>query len=163
MKKAITALLRLKNNCRVVAAGLLAAGAIGGWAMSTILDAHAAGVDGGYGFARRGDLRTYEDLKYSLVGSYAVTATDTEGRPAYGGPRVVGIALAPSGAIELDWGKGKRVGVGQLIGNTLAVASVNDGRTAILMMTVNADGSLSGTWSRRTDPGYKGTETWKKI
>jgi hypothetical protein len=163
MKKAMTALSRLRNNCRVVAATLLAAGAIGGWAMSNILAAHASSVDGGYGFARKGDLRTYEDLKYSLVGSYAVTATDTEGRPHYGGPKVVAISLAPSGAVELDWGNGKQVGVGQLVGNSLAVASVTDGRTSILMMTINADGSLSGTWSRRTDRGYKGTESWKKI
>jgi hypothetical protein len=161
MKKAMTALLRLKDNSRVAAAGLLTAGMIGGWATSTILDAHAAGVDG-YGLSRAGDLRTYEDLKYSLVGSYRVTATETDGKPYYGA-RIVDIALAPSGALELDWGNGKRVGVAQLIGNTLAVASVSDGRTALLMMTVNADGSLSGTLSRRTDRGTKGTETWKKM
>jgi hypothetical protein len=162
MKKAMTALSRLKTNCRVVAAILLTVGAIGGWAMSNILAAHASGVEGGY-LARKGDLRTYEDLKYSLVGSYAVSATDTEGRPHYGGPKVVAISLAPSGAVELDWGNGKQVGVGQLVGNTLAVASVTDGRTSILMMTVNADGSLAGPWSRRTDRGYKGTESWKRI
>jgi hypothetical protein len=161
MKKAMTALKRLKDDCRVVGAGLLMAGAIGGWAMSNILDAHAAGVDG-YGLARKGDLRTYEDLKYSLVGSYAVNATATDGKPYYGA-RVVDVALAPSGALEMDWGNGKRVGVGQLLGNTLAIAAVDDGRTALLTMTVNADGSLSGTWSRRTDRGTKGTETWKKL
>jgi hypothetical protein len=91
-----------------------------------------------------------------------VTATETDGKPSYG-LLIVDIALAPSGSLEIAWGNGKRVGVGQLIGNTLAVASVNDGRTAILMMTVNADGSLAGTWSRRTDRGTKGTEAWKKM
>lgn len=161
MNKMIAGMLRLTTNCRVAAAALLAAGVIGGWAVSNILDAHAAGTEG-YGITRKGDLRTYEDLKYSLVGTYAVTATDTEGKPTYG-IRAVDIALAPSGALEIDWGKGKRVGVAQLIGNTLAVASVNEGRTAILMLTVNADGSLSGTWSRRTDRSNKGTESWKKI
>jgi hypothetical protein len=123
--------------------------------------AHATGADG-YGITRKGDLRTYEDLKYSLVGSYKVTATETDGKPSYG-LLIVDIALAPSGSLEIAWGNGKRVGVGQLIGNTLAVASVNDGRTAILMLTVNADGSLAGTWSRRTDRGTKGTEAWKKM
>ena len=161
MKKAMTALKRLKNDCRVVAAGLLMVGAIGGWAMSNILDAHAA-VGDGYGIARKGDLRTYEDLKYSLVGSYAVEATAPDGKPNYGA-RVVDVTLAPSGALEMDWGNGKQVGVGQLLGTTLAIAAVNDGRTALLTMTVKADGSLTGSWSRRTDRGTKGTETWKKM
>ena len=40
---------------------------------------------------------------------------------------------------------------------------MSEGRTTILTMMVNADASLSGTWSRRTDPGSKGTETWKKL
>jgi hypothetical protein len=161
MKKAMTALARLKDDSRVLAAGLLAAGAIGGWAVSSILDANAAGVEA-HGLARKGDLRTYEDLKYSLVGSYAVTATETDGKPSYG-VRIVDVSLAPSGALEVDWADGKRVGVGQLIGSTLAISSVSEGRTAIMTMTVNADGSLSGSWSRRTDRGTKGTESWKKI
>jgi hypothetical protein len=161
MKKAMNALSRLKDNARLLAVGLLASGAIGGWAVSNILDAHAAGVEG-YGLARKGDLRTYDDLKYSLVGSYAVTATETDGKPYYGA-RIVDVSLAPSGALEIEWADGKRVGVGQLIGNMLAVSSVSDGRTAIMTMIVNADGSLSGSWSRRTDRGTKGTESWKKL
>jgi len=64
---------------------------------------------------------------------------------------------------ELEWDNGKQVGVGQVIGNVLAVASLTKGRTAILVMNINPDGSLSGRWSRRTDRGYKGTETWKKA
>ena len=62
-----------------------------------------------------------------------------------------------------DAANGQRVGVAQLIGNMLAVSSLSDGRTTILTMLVNADGSLNGTWLRRTDPGSKGTETWKKL
>ena len=50
-----------------------------------------------------------------------------------------------------------------MIGDTLVVACLFKGRTAILMMTSNPDGSLSGKWSRRTDRGQKGTETWKKA
>ena len=161
MKKAMTALKRLKDNCRVVAAGLLTVGALGGWAMSTILDSQAAGSDT-LGIARKGEPRTYDEVKYSLVGSYRVTATEPDGKP-YSGRRIVDVALAPSGALEIDWGNGQRVGVAQLIGNMLAVSSVSDGRTTILTMKVNSDGSLSGTWSRRTDQGSKGTETWKKL
>ena len=63
----------------------------------------------------------------------------------------------------LEWDNGKQVGVGQVIGNVLAVACLTKGRTAILAMNINPDGSLSGKWSRRTDRGYKGTETWKKT
>jgi len=96
-----------------------------------------------------------------LVGSYVVTGTETDGKP-YAGSRTVDIALAPSGALELQWDNGKYVGVGQVTGNVLAVACWAANRTVILMMNVNPDGSLSGTWWRRTDRGSKGTETWKK-
>jgi hypothetical protein len=75
----------------------------------------------------------------------------------------VDISLTPSGALELDWDNGKNFGIGQVIGNVLAVSSLNKGRTMILIMQLNPDGSLSGKWSRRTDRGYKGTETWKKT
>jgi hypothetical protein len=50
-----------------------------------------------------------------------------------------------------------------IVGNTLAVSYLSKGRTAILMMNISPDGSLSGKWSRRTDRGHKGTETWKKV
>jgi hypothetical protein len=30
-------------------------------------------------------------------------------------------------------------------------------------MTLNPDGSISGKWSRRTDRGSQGTETWKRT
>jgi hypothetical protein len=75
----------------------------------------------------------------------------------------VDIGLAPSGALELDWDNGKQVGVAQVIGDVVVVSCLIKGRTAILTMTVNADGSLSGKWSRRTDRGQKGTETWKRA
>jgi hypothetical protein len=76
---------------------------------------------------------------------------------------VLDIALAPSGALELVWDYGKNVGVGQVIGNVLAVASSTKGRTVILMMNINPDGSLSGKSSRRRDQGSKGTEAWKRT
>jgi hypothetical protein len=101
-------------------------------------------------------------IDHSLIGSYVVTGTDSDGK-RYAGPGIVGIALAPSGALELEWDNGKQVSVGEVIGNVLAVACLTKGRTAILLMTINPDGSLSGKWSRRTDRGYKGTETWKKV
>ena len=60
-------------------------------------------------------------------------------------------------------GQGKQVGVGQVIGNVLAISCPTKGRTAILLMTIHPDGSLSGKWPCRTDRGSKGTETWKKA
>jgi hypothetical protein len=32
-----------------------------------------------------------------------------------------------------------------------------------LTMAINRDGSLSGKWSRRTDRGSQGTETWVRT
>jgi hypothetical protein len=103
-----------------------------------------------------------EKTKAALVGSYVVTGTDPDGEP-YVGSRMLDISLAPSGALELDWDNGKLVGVGQVVDNVLAVAYSIKGRTVISVMTINPDGSLSGKWSRRTDRGSKGTETWKKA
>jgi len=45
----------------------------------------------------------------------------------------------------------------------LAISCLTKGRTAILLMTIHPDGSLSGNWSRRTYRGNKGTETGKKA
>ena len=103
-----------------------------------------------------------DELKHRLIGSYVVSGTDPDGKP-YAGAGIVDIALAPSGALELDWDNGKQVGVAQVIGDTLVVACLFKGRTAILLMTSNPDGSLAGKWSRRTDRGQKGTETWTKA
>jgi hypothetical protein len=50
-----------------------------------------------------------------------------------------------------------------VIGNVLAVSCLTKGRTAILIMNINPDGSLSGKWLRGTDRGYKGTEIWKRA
>jgi hypothetical protein len=87
-----------------------------------------------------------------------VNGTDPDGK-RYGGTSMLSIALAPSGALEIDWDNGKQVGVGQLVGNVPAVAYSVKGRSAILIMNINRDGSLSGKWSRRTDRGYKGIPT----
>jgi hypothetical protein len=95
----------------------------------------------------------------TLVGSYTVSGTDPAGKKY---ARNASITLAPSGALELEWDNNKLVGVGHLIGNVLAVAFSGAGRAAIMVLNVNTDGSLSGKWWLRTDPGTKGTETWKK-
>jgi hypothetical protein len=143
-----------------VAAALLAAIVAGGWATSPMFATRAAAVED----ASRPDLtkQLLEEVKPALIGSYAVSGTDPDGKP-YATTGIVDIALAPSGALELEWDNGKYVGVGQVIGNSLAVACSIKGRTVILIMNVNPDGSLSGKWLRRADRGSKGTESWKRI
>jgi len=147
---------------RVAMAALLTAGAMGGWAVSATFMPGATALEG----LSRVDLprksESFDETKLGLVGSYAVSGTDAEGRP-YAGNGIVDISLAPSGALELEWDNGKQVGVGQVIGNVLAVACLTKGRTAIVLMTIHPDGTLSGKWSRRTDRGNKGTEVWKKA
>lgn len=65
--------------------------------------------------------------------------------------------------VPSSWiGSGKQVGVGQVVGDVLAVACSSKGRTVILTMPIHPDGSLSGKWSRRTDRGTQGTETWTR-
>jgi hypothetical protein len=84
-------------------------------------------------------------VKLRLIGSYAVTGTDADGKP-YPVKHTLGIALAPSGALELEWDNGW-----------------TNGKTVVLTMQINPDGSLTGKWLRRTDYGAKGTETWNRI
>jgi hypothetical protein len=107
-------------------------------------------------------IATSDDLRPSLIGSYEVSGTEPDGTP-YGTSEILDVAMTPSGALELSWDSGRSVGIGQLIGNVLAVASVVRGRTAILIMNINPDGSLTGRSLRRTDRGQKGTEIWKRI
>ena len=161
MKTLITALVGLRKNSRVVAAALVAAGLLAGWATSNTLTARATTSDGLSRAAIAREHIAVDGTKPSLIGTYQVTGTDTEGKP-YAAPSIVDISLAPSGALELDWDNGKQVGIGQIVGNTLAVSLLTKGRTAIMLMTINPDGSLTGTWSRRTDRGYRGTESWKR-
>jgi hypothetical protein len=97
-----------------------------------------------------------------LIGTYRVTGTETDGK-AYQGEGIVDVTLAPSGSLELSWDDGRQVGVGRVIGNTLLVSHLTNGRSAIMVMNINPDGTLSGTWARRTDRGYRGTETWRKM
>jgi hypothetical protein len=159
MKLLPKALIEQGKNTRVVIGALLTAGALGGWALSATFAPGAAALES---LSRKTDMQSVDEAKPSLVGSYVVSGTDADGRP-YAGNGIVDISLAPSGALELEWDNGKQVGVGQVIGNVLAIACLTKGRTAILLMTINPDGSLSGKWSRRTDRGNKGTETWKKA
>ena len=97
----------------------------------------------------------------SLIGNYVVTGTEADGKP-YDGPGPLAIVMDKSGALELKWDGGKYVGVGHVIGNHLAIASVAEGKVIIGLMEIKPDGSLEGRWWRRTDPGTKGTEVWKK-
>jgi hypothetical protein len=166
MKTLITALVAQRKNHPVMAAALLTAGAFGGWTTSAMFTPNATAFEGSsrLEMTRENERKKLplEASKPGLIGSYVVTGTDPDGKP-YGGASIVDIALAPSGALELEWDNGKQVGIGQVIGNVLAVACLTNGRTAILMMNINPDGSLSGKWMRRTDRGYKGTETWNKA
>jgi hypothetical protein len=165
MKMLIMGLVRQRKNARVIAAALVIAGAVAGWGVSTVLAAKATALEdlSSVATVAKNDLaKPLEESKLGLIGSYVVAGTDSDGKP-YAAPSIVAISLAPSGALELEWDNGKQVGVGQLVGNVLAVACLTKGRTAILIMNINPDGSLSGKWSRRTDRGYKGTESWKKA
>jgi hypothetical protein len=166
MKTLIAALVGQHKNTRVLAAALLATGAVGGWALAATLTPNAIASDGlsRFDIARKNDTKkqSVQDSKPSLIGSYVVSGTDPDGKP-YAGPSIVDIALAPSGALELQWDNGKQVGIAEVIGNVLAISCLIGGRTAILIMNINPDGSLSGKWLRRTDRGYKGTEIWRKA
>ena len=139
-----------------LAAALIVTGAVAGWGISTTFVRNDAAIESPF------EMRSANDKKVALVGSYRVAGTEPDGE-SYAGTKIVDISLAPSGALELDWDNGKLVGVGQLVDNVLAVAYSIKGRTVISVMTINPDGSLSGNWLRRTDRGSKGTETWKKA
>lgn len=97
----------------------------------------------------------------SLIGNYIVTGTETGGA-AYDGAGTLAITMDKSGALNLSWDGGKYLGVGQTIGDKLAVATFDEKRAVIMIMDVKADGSLEGKWWKRTDAGTKGTEVWRK-
>jgi hypothetical protein len=97
----------------------------------------------------------------SLLGNYVVTGTETDGK-SYDGSGPLAITMDKSGVLELKWDNGKYVGIGQVVGNQLAVATVAEGKVVLGIMDIKPDGSLEGKWWRRTDPGTKGTEVWKK-
>src|SRR3954454_6006532 len=124
--------LRPQGSVGAIAATLLAGAVIGGWAMSTISTTSAAPVDlSAFETMRRNVINPLarDELKHRLIGTYVVSGTDPDGKP-YAGSGIVDIALAPSGALELDWDNGKQVGVAQVIGDTLVVACLFKGRTA---------------------------------
>jgi hypothetical protein len=97
----------------------------------------------------------------SLLGNYVVTGTETNGK-RYDGPGPLVITMDKNGLLELKWDSGKYVGIGQVVGNQLVVATNAEGRAVLGIMDIKADGSLEGKYWRRTDPGTKGTEVWKK-
>jgi hypothetical protein len=144
----------------VLASALVLTSLTIGYSISTSLVEDAVAVE----LTHREKVRTTspDKAKAELVGTYVVTGTDTDGNP-YAGTNVLEVSLAPSGALELNWDNGKTVGIGQVNDNLLSVALLVKGRTVISVMKISPDGSLSGTWLRRTDRGSKGTETWKKV
>jgi hypothetical protein len=163
MKTFITALIRQSRTIRGTAAALLAVGALVGCGISTAVTNATAFEGRSQPVAlHKGDKSPADELKIGLIGSYRVSGTDTDGK-AYPSGGIVDVGLAPSGSLELTWDNGRQLGVGQVVGHTLVVSHLANGRTAIMVMHINPDGTLSGTWSRRTDRGYRGTETWKKI
>jgi hypothetical protein len=97
----------------------------------------------------------------SLIGNYVVTGTETSGKK-YDGPGPLVVTMDRNGALELKWDGGRYVGIGQVVGEKLVVASSAEGRTIIGIMDIKGDGSLEGKYWRRTDPGTGGTEVWKK-
>src|ERR1051325_2894279 len=97
----------------------------------------------------------------SLLGNYTVTGTETNGSN-YDGAGTLAITMDKSGALNLSWDGGKYLGVGQVIGDKLAVATFDERRAVIMVMDIKGDGSLEGKWWKRTDAGTKGTEVWKK-
>ena len=147
----------------VLTAALIVAGMVLGWGMSTTVVKSATATVLPFGAWSEADTTkdALEKTKGALVGTYVVTGTDPDGNP-YMGPSTLDISLAPSGALELNWDNGRIVGVGQFSDNVLSVALLVRGRTAVSIMKVNPDGSLSGTWLRRTDRGSRGTETWRR-
>jgi hypothetical protein len=147
------ATIRLHKTMIIIAATLVIVGSFGGSATNAV-----STKDTVAGHQTERSMMQPHDL----VGSYEVTGTDPDGRP-YSRARIVDISLAPSGALELEWNNGNRVGVGRIVGDMLTVAGWNKDQIAIIVMTINRDGSLSGEWSRRRDRGYLGTETWKKL
>ena len=97
----------------------------------------------------------------SLIGNYVVTGTESDGKK-YDGPGPLAITMDKNGALELKWDGGKYIGIGQVVGNALAVATNAENRVVIMLMEVKPDGSLEGKYWRRTDAGTKGSEVWKK-
>ena len=97
----------------------------------------------------------------SLIGNYVVTGTETNGK-SYDGSGPLAVTMDKNGALELKWDNGRYVGIGQVVGDKLVVASSAEGRTIIGIMDIKGDGSLQGKYWRRTDPGTGGTELWKK-
>lgn len=97
----------------------------------------------------------------TLLGNYVVTGTETNGKP-YDGSGPLAITMDKNGALELKWDGGRYVGIGQVVGDKVFIASSAEGRTIIGIMDIKPDGSLEGKYWRRTDPGIGGTEVWKK-
>src|SRR6266851_7427194 len=75
----------------------------------------------------------------SLIGNYTVTGTEPDGKK-YDGPGPLVITMDKNGALELKWDGGKYIGIGQVIGNSLAVAVIAEGRVIIMIMEAKPDG-----------------------
>src|SRR5207344_3089640 len=69
------------RSAGLVIAGLLAAGALSGWGISATFGTRAAAIEAPFELTRNRDMATVEGVKASLVGSYLVTGTDSDGKP----------------------------------------------------------------------------------
>jgi hypothetical protein len=153
--------LGTRKTLSIVIPSLLAVAMASAWAASTVSPTRAV-RSADLPLKADSTLRTVEELRAGLTGTYRVSGTDPNGKP-YPALGIVDISLAPSGALEITWDSGRSVGVGQVMGSSLAVSAITSGRTAVLIMNIEPNGSLSGRVFRRTDRGSKGTEVWKKI
>ena len=106
---------RLHKTIIIIAATLVIAGAFGGSATNAV-----STKDTVAGHQTEKPMMQPHDL----VGSYEVTGTDPNGRP-YSRAGIVDISLAPSGALELEWNNGIRIGIGRIVGDVLTVARWN--------------------------------------
>ncbi|MGC2854323.1 hypothetical protein ACM64Y_02525 [Novispirillum sp. DQ9] len=97
----------------------------------------------------------------TIAGKYTYTGVYPDGG-RYGDNGTLLITSEPSGAYSVKWDSGEYVGIGQLVGRTLAVSTTYEKRPAIMLMDIEPNGDLSGRWWRRNDPGTKGRETWKR-
>lgn len=97
----------------------------------------------------------------NIVGTYDYNGTEVDGSK-YEAPGTLVVSAEASGAYLVKWDGGEYIGVGQVTGNIFAVAAIAEKRNTIMLLDIAPNGSLSGKWWRRGDPGNKGTEMWTK-
>ena len=83
------------RSAGLVIAGMLAAGALSGWGISTTFGTRAAAIEAPFELTRNRDMATIEGAKANLVGSYLVTGTDSDGK-AYVGTHILDVLPPPA-------------------------------------------------------------------